>query len=494
MLRHLPALIVVIPLLAAPVCATLRHGHRGWLFAMVVALALPPIAFALLFQVLAGGPISYWLGSWPPPWGIEYRIDAANAFLLLLVTLIGAVVMVYARASVDREIGTDRQGWYYTMYLLCLAGLLGMSVTGDAFNVFVFMEIASLSSYVLIAMGRDRRALLAAYQYLIVGTIGATFFVIGVGFLYLATGTLNMADLAERLPQVADKRAMLVGLAFLVVGLCLKLALYPLHYWLPNAYAYAPSTATAFLAATATKVALYLLLRFLFTVFGKALPFQELALPAIWIALSLAAIAYASVTAIHKDNLKVMLAYSSVAQIGYITLGIAFASETGLTGGIVHLFNHGVMKGALFLLVGGIAYRMDAVTVTVAGISGLGRRMPMTFAGIVVAGASMVGVPGTVGFVSKWYLIMAALERGWWWLAIMIVGGSLLALLYFGRIVEAAYFRPAKESAQAVTEPPLSMLLPAWTLVIACIYFGLDADLTAEVAQRAARSLLGATP
>lgn len=492
MLRHLPALIVVIPLLAAPVCAALRQGHRAWLFAMAITLVLPPLALALLFQVLAQGQISYWLGSWPPPWGIEYRIDAANGFLLVLVTLIGAVVMIYARASVEHEIEAERRGWYYTTYLLCLTGLVGMSATGDAFNVFVFMEIASLSSYVLIALGRDRRALLAAYQYLIVGTIGATFYVIGVGFLYLATGTLNMADLAERLPQVADQRAVLVGLAFLAVGLCLKLALFPLHYWLPNAYGYAPSTATAFLAATATKVALYLLLRFFFTVFGKALPFQDLALPAIWISLSLAAIFYASFAAIHKDNLKIMLAYSSVAQIGYITLGIAFASETGLTGGIVHLFNHGVMKCALFLLVGGIAYRME--TVTVAGIAGLGRRMPMTFAGIVIAGASMVGVPGTVGFVSKWYLILAALERGWWWLAVLIVAGSLLALLYIGRIVEAAYFRPARTDAKEMAEPPLSMLLPAWALVVACVYFGLDADLTAEVAQRAARSLLGVAP
>jgi len=491
-LGHLPALIVVVPLLAAPVCAVLRRGQHAWLFALAVSLLLPPIALALLLRVLEQGPISYWLGSWPPPWGIEYRIDAANGFVLLLVAAIGAVVLVYARASVEREIAVDRRVWYYTMYLLCLAGLLGMAATGDAFNVFVFLEIASLSTYVLIAMGRDRRALVAAYQYLVVGTIGATFYVIGVGFLYLATGTLNMADLAERLPQVADQRAVLVGLCFLAVGLCLKLALFPLHHWLPNAYGYAPSTATAFLAATATKVAIYLLLRFLFTVFGKTLPFQDMALPAMLIGLSVAAILYASVSAIQKDNVKIMLAYSSVAQIGYITLGIAFASETGLTGGIVHLFNHGVMKGALFLLVGGIAYRVG--TVSVSGIAGLARQMPMTFAGIVVAGMSMVGVPGTVGFVSKWYLILAALERGWWWLAAIVAGSSLLALVYLGRIVEAAYFRRSTESAREVADPPLSMLIPAWLLVAACVYFGLDTDLTVEVACRAARGLLGIAP
>lgn len=488
---HLPALQVVIPLLAASICAVLRRGSLAWAWALIVSWTMPVIAGAILAQVLATGPISYWLGSWEPPWGIEYRIDTANAFLLVLVSAIGAVVMPYARASLEREIPADRQAWYYTMYLLCLAGLLGMTVTGDAFNVFVFMEVASLSSYVLIALGRDRRALVAAYQYLVVGTIGATFYVIGVGFLYVMTGTLNIADLAARLPEVENQRPVLVGLAFLTVGLSLKLALFPLHFWLPGAYAHAPSMATAFLAACATKVAVYLLLRFFFTVFGASFPLAELTVPAIWIALSLAAIIFASITAIYESDVKRMLALSSVAQIGYITLGIGLNSEAGLTGSIVHLFNHGLMKGALFLLVGGIAYYTG--TVTVERVAGLARRMPLTFAGIVIAALSMVGAPGTVGFVSKWYLVLAAIERGWWWLAALIVASSVLAVVYMGRLIEAAYFRPPAAGAPE-REMPLSMLVPAWVLVLACVYFGLDTGLTAEVAAQAARGLLGSAP
>jgi multicomponent Na+:H+ antiporter subunit D len=184
-----------------------------------------------------------------------------------------------------------------------------------------------------------------------------------------------------------------------------------------------------------------------------------------------------------------MLAYSSVAQIGYITLGIALANEAGLTGAIVHLFNHAMMKGALFMLVGGIAFHHG--TVTLESIAGLARRMPMTFAGIVIAGFSMVGVPGTVGFVSKWYLMLAAVERGWWWLAILIVLGSVLALVYLGRLVEAAYFRRADTAPAALQEMPLTMLAPAWVLVFACIYFGLDTALTVDVARHAAQTLLG---
>ncbi len=488
---HLPALQVVVPLLAAPVCAVLRAPMLAWAWATLVSLAAFLIALLILAQVMATGPISYAIGNWPPPWGIEYRIDTLGAFVLLLVSLIAAVIMPYARTSLASELPADRLPWYYAMLLLCLAGLLGMTATGDAFNVFVFMEIASLSSYVLIAMGRDRRALLSAYQYLIVGTIGATFYVIGVGFLYLVTGTLNIADLAARLPLVANQRPVAVGLAFIAVGLSLKFALFPLHGWLPGAYASAPSVATAFLAATATKVAAYLLLRFFFTIFGEAYNLAELTIPALWIAASVGAMIGASLWALYQDNVRRLLAFSSVAQIGYITLGIGLSTQKGLTGSIVHLFNHGITKAALFLLVGGMALRIGPVTVD--ALAGAGRRMPFTMAGFTIAGASLVGIPGTAGFVSKWYLILGAIEHGWWWLAAIIVLSSLLALLYMGRILEAAWLRPSPPGA-STGEMPLSMLAPAWVLVIGCVWFGLQTDLTVTIAAQAAAELLGRRP
>ncbi len=445
------------------------------------------VSTLLLLRVLADGPISYHLGSWPPPWGIEYRVDVANAFVLLLVTFINAVILPYARRSVAREIPEDRVAWFYAAYLLSFAGLLGIAITGDAFNIFVFLEISSLSSYVLIAMGRDRRALIAAFQYLIMGTIGATFIVVGIGLLYLMTGTLNLVDIAERLPLVKSDRPVFAALAFLTVGICLKLALFPLHLWLPNAYAFAPSVVTAFLAATATKVAIYLLLRFFFSVFGASLVFDALPLREILIGLSLAAIAASSVVAMFQHDVKRMLAYSSLAQIGFITLGIGMLSETGLTGAIVHLFNHSVMKGALFLLVGGVAFQLGGVQID--DFAGLGRRMPMTAFGVTVAAVSMVGGPGTVGFISKWYLALGALELGWWWLLSAILIGSLLTLVYVWRLVEAMYLRPAPTGALR-GEAPLSLLIPSFVLVIACIYFGFDTTLTAEVAARAAAVLL----
>ncbi len=488
---QLPALQVVIPLVGALLAGFLRRGGAAFALALAVTWMMPIIAGAMLWQVLQAGPISYAMGGWPPPWGIEYRVDALNGFVLMLISTIGAVIMPFAHRSVAFEIDQGRQAWFYCMYLLCLAGLLGVTITGDAFNAFVFLEISSLSTYVLIALGRDRRALLAAFQYLIMGTVGATFYVIGVGLLYLLTGSLNMADIAARLgPAWADQsRAVLAALAFVSVGVSLKLALFPLHAWLPNAYTYAPSWTTAFLSASATKVAVYLLIRFYFSIFGVAIDFHALPVAKIIIVLSVAAMFVASFVAVFESNLKRMLAYSSVAQIGYITLGIGLANQAGLTGGLVHIANHAIMKAALFLAVGAIFYR--ARTVELQQLAGIGRKMPLTVAAFTVAGFGLVGTPGTVGFISKWYLAVGALDNGWWALVFLIVASSLIALVYVGRVLEVAWLRePSKEIADA-SDPPPSMLLPIVALAAATIYFGIDTEWTAGIAATVAEVLLG---
>ncbi|MFN7087038.1 MAG: monovalent cation/H+ antiporter subunit D family protein [Burkholderiales bacterium] len=477
--------------MAAPLMVLLRRGAPAWLLAVIVSGTGLFISLSLLAQVADGSVISYAIGSWPPPWGIEYRIDRVNAFLLVLVSLVATVVAIYSRASVAAEIASEQRYLFYGLYALCLAGLLGITVTGDAFNLFVFLEISSLSSYVLIALGRDRRALVASYQYLIMGTIGATFYIVGVGLLYLMTGTLNLADMAQRLAMVTEVRPVLAALAFITVGVCLKLALFPLHLWLPNAYAYAPSAVTAFLAATATKVSVYVLLRFYYSIFGESAVFSALPMGQILLLLSLAAMFIASAIAIFQTDLKRLFAYSSVAQIGYITLGISFDSATGLTAGIVHLFNHALTKGALFMLLGCVALRLGGVRLD--NIRGIARVMPFTSFGIVLGGLSLIGVPGTVGFVSKWYLVLAALESGRWWIALAIVLSSLLAVAYVWRFVEAAYFREPEPAIAKLKEAPLAMLLPSWLMIAACIYFGLDSAFTVDGASRAAVTLLQGT-
>ncbi|MES1925664.1 monovalent cation/H+ antiporter subunit D family protein [Salinisphaera sp. T31B1] len=486
---QMPALVIVLPLLAAPVCVLLHRPLLAWLVYLLTAWACLALAFLLYVQVKIGGPISYAMGGWPPPFGIELRLDAFNTVVLLLVTGIAAVSAVYARASVAAEISRERAYLFYAALLLCFCGLMGITVTGDAFNLFVFLEISSLSSYGLIAMGAKRRALVSAFQYLIMGTIGGTFLLIGIGFLYMMTGSLNMADIAQRLPAVADTRTVEAGLAFIVVGASLKLALFPLHVWLPNAYTYAPSSVSVFIAATATKVAVYALMRFVFTVFGVAYAFGQVPLGQILLLLSVVAMLSGSMAAIFQTNLKRLLAWSSIAQIGYIVMGFALATSAGVTASIVHIVNHGIIKGALFMAAGALFWRMR--TISINDIAGLGRCMPATSAAFVAAGLSLIGVPMTAGFISKWLLLQAVLDQGHYWLAAAILVSSLMALIYIGRVIESLYFREAPEREPPPREAPLSMIATTWLLVGVNIVIGLHSTPLVDAARRGADALLG---
>ncbi len=487
---HFPILQVTLPLMAAPLCLVLGRPRLTWGVALIVSWANLAISFELLIRVLGEGVIVYEIGGWAAPWGIEYRIDTLNAFVLVIVSAIGAVVLPYARDSVEAEIPEHRIALFYTMLLLCQAGLLGITITGDAFNLFVFLEISSLSSYVLISLGSDRKALVAAYRYLVMGTIGATFYVIGVGLMYMMTGTLNIADLASLMPAVADTRTVQAAMAFLTVGLGLKLALFPLHMWLPNAYAFAPSVVTIFLAATATKVAVYALIRVVFTIFGAVDLLETFQVRDLLMGLAMAAMLAGSAIAIYQIDVKRLLAYSSIAQIGYMILGLSFDTVNGLTAGIVHLFHHALTKGALFMALGCAAFAVGSVKLD--DLAGLGRRMPITSAVFVAAGFSLIGIPLTTGFAAKWILLLAAIERGWWPIAAVVVVTSLLAVVYIWRVVEVAYFRPAAAGGTEVVEAPLTLLVPMLVLIGFTYYFGINATLAVDVATDAADALLGA--
>jgi multicomponent Na+:H+ antiporter subunit D len=494
LLGHLPALQVVAPLIAAPACILLYSPRRVWWLTFLVSAAGLAIATSLLLRVVGDGPISYLLGGWAAPWGIEYRVDALNALLLVLVTGISMVTLIFARESVEQEVSEERIYLFYTAWLLCLTGLLGIAITGDAFNVFVFLEISSLATYTLVSFGPDRRALSAAFRYLVLGTIGGTFILIGIGLLYSVTGTLNMADLAERLIPLRENSAVRAAFAFIMVGAGLKAAMFPLHAWLPGAYASAPSAATAFIAATSTKIAVYVMVRFTFTIFGAEFSFDGMAFTKVIMVFAVAGVFAASMVAILQKDLKRMLAWSSVAQVGYMLIGIAAANLDGLTATLVHVFNHALMKGALFMAIGCVAYRTGAVSLD--SVAGLGRRMPWTFGAFALAGLSLVGVPFTAGFVSKWYLLLAVLEHGWWPLAVVLVITSLMAVVYVGKVLEAAWFHtPARGTlAYRAREAPPMMLAPLWVLTLANLWFGMQTTLTVDVARIAARSLLGLAP
>lgn len=491
-MSNLPALQIVLPLMAAPLCAMVNRPRFAWTFATLVTWISFAISVLLFLSVRDGTVISYEMGGWAPPIGIEYRIDVLNAFVLMIVSGMASLVLPYALKSVASELHESQHGYFYTAFLLCMTGLMGVAITGDAFNVFVFLEISSLSTYALVAMGaaRDRRALTAAFNYLIMGTVGATFFVIGIGMMYMVTGTLNMADLAQKIAANGDSRTLRMGFSFVLVGIGLKLAMFPLHLWLPNAYSYAPSAVTTFLASTATKVAIYVMARFMFSVFGFDYAFQADTLQFVMLPLALVAMFAASTVAVFQEDLKRMLAYSSVAQVGYMLLGMSFLTQTGLTASIVHMFNHALTKGGLFMAAGCFIYAINSSHID--DLKGLGRKMPWTSAAFVLGGLGLIGVPMTAGFISKWYLMQAAFELGWWPIALLIVASSLLALVYVWRVVEVLYLRDLSDDKE-VRAVPLTMLVPMWILLLLSVYFGVSADITISAASRASNALIGAS-
>ena len=492
--HHLPALQVIVPMLVAPLVILLRPRGLAWAAATMASLLAFAIAIALTLGVLDGQKFSYLMGAWPAPYGIELGVDAFSALTLLIITGASTLALLAGRHSIDTEIESDRQPLFYAAWLLVLAGLVGIPVSADAFNIFVFMEISSLASYVLIAGGPNRRALPAVFTYLIMGTIGATFYLIGIGLIYLMTGTLNLADIELRIHEVADLKPILVAAAFITIGLALKAAMFPLHAWLPNAYTYAPNIVTVFLAACATKVALYLLLRFDFFVFQPNLVGHDVQFAYFLMPLAVLAIMIGSGVALFERNLKRLLAYSSIAQIGYILLGASLVSLAGLTASVLHMFNHALAKGALFLAVAALATRCSGIRLE--NISGAARSMPWTMGAFVVAGLSLIGVPGTAGFVSKWYLITAALSEGLLGgvLVAVIVISSLMAVVYIWRVIEAAYFGEAPAGCAPTREAPPALLAVTWAAALGNIYFGLATSLPVTLSTSAAEQLLRHVP
>jgi len=472
-----PVLVVVIPLIFAFLTLLFGWWRRGLCYPItLVALSLSFLAsLHTLHTVITTGTIHYYLGKWEPPWGIEYVVDHLNAFVLVIVSFVSLVVAISSKRSVEQEL-PEKIVFFYCVFLLQVAGLLGIVVTGDMFNLYVFLEIASLAGYALIAIGEDG-APFASFNYLIFGTIGACFYLLGVGYLYVSTGSLNMADLSQILPDLYQSKVVLVAFAFFMVGVGLKMALFPLHVWLPDAYTYAPSTVSALLAPLMTKVGAYVMIRIMFTVFEPYFSIELIPVAAVLSWMAAGAILFGAVMALAQIDLKRMLAYILVSEVGYIALGVGLANRAGLTGAILHILNDAFMMLALFLVVGAIMYRSGKREIP--ELRYLHRRMPFTMAAFVIAALSVIGIPPTCGFFSKWYLILGAIDASQWVFVAVLLISSLLNVILFFRVIEHAYLEPDEEHAGGgselaitIEEAPLSMLVPILIATAGIMLFG----------------------
>jgi multicomponent Na+:H+ antiporter subunit D len=439
---------------------------------MIAAFAAVFFSFDALSACLRDGAQRYELAGWAPPWGIEIVIDPLSGVMAVLVSVIGLLAAVYAGPYLSSE-SVRRTGLFYSVYSLLLAGLLGIVVTGDLFNLYVFLEISSISAYALLATGGSL-AVVATFRYLLVGTIAASFYLIGVGYLYALTGTLNMADMAARLPVSVDSPVVVVAASFIVIGLAIKAALFPLHGWLPDAYTFAPGTVIGFIAAVMAKVSAYALFRILYFVFkADNVPGEPLLLLG-WA--SVIAIVAGSLMAVAQKDVQRMLAYSSIGQMGYIILGIAIGTPLALTGALLHVVNHAVMKGCLFMAVNGVQWRVGVFRV--GDFRGMGARLPLTMSAFTVAALSMIGLPPTAGFFSKYYLALAAIESGHVPFLVALLISSLLSAVYFFRVLEQAYLAKAETSPSEAgaghrEELPGSMLIPILSLAMAVLLLGI---------------------
>lgn len=480
LVEQFPVLIVGLSMFLAYTMLLAGFLNRRLPFYMSLAMNSFFLIMSLfiLNHVLTVGPIRYWQGGWRPPWGIEYVVDAMNAYLLIIVISIVILGLIYSKSNVEHEIEERKHTTFYTLVQLMAAGLYGITVTGDLFNMFIWLEIASLTAYALIAVAGGR-ALRPAYNYVIMGSIGACFYIFGVCWLYAVTGTLNMADMRLLLPLVYDNKAVQMAFAMIVVGVMIKAYIFPLHLWQPDVYTWAPSTISSLMASVHVKVMFYILIRMFYSVFtlGFIEHFIGLDMLICWVAAI--AILVGSIWAIKQRNLKRMLAYSSISQMGYILLGVGLSplSPWGLVGAVAHILNHAIGKGCLFMSAGAISQQEGLRDIR--NFAGLGKKIPYASAAFTIAAMSMIGIPPTAGFASKVFLILASLDAAQYpFVAVLLLSG-LLNLVYFWRVIDQMYFVKheetkdagmVKETAKAL---PLSIVAPMLILASLCIIMGI---------------------
>ncbi len=472
-MKNLPAYIVLLPLCSALLSLALskihRHLGRDVVFCALTGSLI--LSVLQLRQVIAEGPIHYVFGGYTIPYGIEFSIDTINAVIVVMVCLLGVLSCMFA-FNFDTKGDAVQVGGAYTMHALLVLGMVGMTMTGDMFNLYVFLEITSLTAYCLIAMGGSR-GVVSAFRYLLVGTVAATFYLLGVGILYSVTGTLNMADMAKCLAAGNNDSAMLMAMLLLIVSFGIKMAQFPFHGWQPSAYTHANTGARPLIAGAMGKIPAYAMFRYLYCIYGTDFKYFRFILLIIGI-LSVCGMIYGSVRAMAQRDIRKVLAYSSVAQISYISLGFAIGTPLALAGSFLHMVGHAFMKGGLFFAAGAISWKYG--TFDLNDFGRIYKKMPWT-AGLLAVGAlSMIGIPPTVGFFSKWYLAFGAAESHQYVYIFVLVLSSLLNAIYFFKLIEKVFVQREKNKRElhpnTSLEVPMSMMIPVVVCILVILLLG----------------------
>ncbi len=470
--EHFPALIIAILLGIAFLSPLLfRWARLTAAPALIASLTLTLfMAVYLLVQVSSGGDFSYYMGGWPPPWGVEFRLNLLRVYMLIIVLAVSLWIIIYAIKDLEHELKPDMLGWYYSLYALLVGSMAGMAMTNDLFNLFVLMEICAISACAIISIKADRACLEASFKYLILSAMGTGCFLLGVAMLYMVTGHLNYDLVNKALPAAVElyPNNMFAASALFIVAFGTKAALFPLHVWLPDAHASAPSPSSAMLSGLVIKIYAFALFLMFYQLFPRPLlesiPLNEIVL---WLASM--GIMFGSIFAMVQVDLKKMLAYSSIGQIGYVFLGIGLDDTIAATGGFYHLLVHAVMKSMLFMAAGVIIYSTGIRQIKQLG--GIGQVLPITMVAFTIGSASMIGIPGTGGLISKWYLALGALEIGRPIFVVIILASSLLNAVYYMPIIVNAFMQQ-EEFKHKVKPVPRQMLVPLVVGMLVIIFLG----------------------
>ncbi len=480
-----PVLLIVVPLGFAfliPVLSLL--SRRLATFIPPVVLSFNIVVSLLLLPKAMENPVIVSIGGWQPAFSINLVAGPVGVLLCAVIAFVGLLVSIYA-VDYIREGATEK---YHMLFLLLLTGATGVVLTGDIFNLFVFFEILCISSYALVAYAGDKPGIESAVKYLIQGSVGSSLLLIGIGLLYGLFGTLNMADIAQNL-QSASSISVFVPMALIVSGLGVEAAMFPLNAWLPDAHSSAPSSISAVLSGIAIEVGLYAMVRMMFTVFGVSLDTTSNFL--LFLAfLGILTLLIGEMCAFSQKNIKRMLAYSSIGQMGLIVFALAMATSYAVAGGLFQLVSHTLAKALLFLAVGYMIYR--AGSMEISALEGMGRRMPVTSLAFTVGAFSLVGLPPFIGFPSKFLIVRAALATKESLFAVLIglaLLGTVIEAAYFFRIVQVLYFR-GSDAKWGRNEVPVVALIPIVVFVILILGIGIYPELITDVINSAASELL----
>lgn len=471
MSRQLPAILFLLPLFAAISMPVVCLKHRHWCHPISVAIlaAMALVSILNLHNVIHHGEVRYVFSGWTVPLGIEWVADGLSSVILVLLSVLGLLCVVFTGPTAPKALG-GRIVHYYTLILLLVSSFTGIAFAGDLFNLFVFLELAAISSYALIGVAGGR-ALFAAYRYLVLGTLGASLYLLGVSYFYALTGTLNMADMADRLPLLLSSKALVGGLLFMFIGLGIKMALVPFHTWMPEAYTYAPESIAPILASLVTKVALLAWVRIIYWVLNASMIIYDIPiLLLIGVLGALAAVIGASLALAQRD-IKMMFAYGGISHVGIILIGIGQGNQTGFAGGVFYLMNDAVMQAALFFLAG-VAFCHYGVR-TIDDIGRVGKQAPWLTGSLIVVALGMIGLPPTGGFFGKWYIILGALEAGDYVSVAAVLLSTLLTLAYFVRLFEGIFRQTSTQSDVQFGEIPLSFKLTLGITSAAIMILGL---------------------